>query len=209
MIEPTALQLAIARRVGNRLSERLPATGVMDWTDVQQLALEVLLNLLADGKAPEEPAWLGATIRRRTIDVLRKRGVLVRLSDGSYMKPEAPELDALPSHIREAIILDDTLPTNRDFDHPPSHHQLRKVNRTNAESSAIYRAKRTVSGELTEREVDILSLIADGLSLKEAARRAGISRDTVNNHLARARLALRTRNNAQAVAVAFRRGLLV
>lgn len=210
-LEPTPTQLAITRRVGNRLSERLPPQGVMDWTDVQQFALEALLGLLAKGDVPEEPAWLGARVRSATIDLLREHGVLVRLGDGSYVQAEAPELDSLPSHIREALVLDDELPTERerDFDRAPSRPQLQKMqHRTNAESSAIYRAKRTVSGELTEREVDILSLIADGLTYVEAGKRAGISRDTVNNHLARARLALRTRSNAHSVAVAFRRGLL-
>lgn len=210
MNDPTPMQLEITKRVGNRLSERLPSQGVMDWTDVQQFALEALLGLIAAGDVPDEPAWLGARVRSATIDLLRKHGVLVRLGDGSYMQPEAPELDSLPAHIREAIILDDELPTERgEFDKAPGRKQLQKMQRrTNAESSAIYRAKRTVSGELTEREVDILSLIADGLSYVEAGKRAGISRDTVNNHLARARLALRTRSNAHSVAVAFRRGLL-
>ncbi|MBM2622376.1 response regulator transcription factor [Actinoplanes sp. LDG1-06] len=61
---------------------------------------------------------------------------------------------------------------------------------------------------LSQREIEVLSLIARGNSNKEAASRLFISEATVKTHLLHAYAKLGVRDRAAAVAVAFERGLL-
>ncbi len=61
---------------------------------------------------------------------------------------------------------------------------------------------------LTEREREVLRLVADGLSNKQVARRLGISERTVKYHINSVMTKLGADNRAQAVAVAVRRRLL-
>ncbi|MCB9686447.1 MAG: response regulator transcription factor [Alphaproteobacteria bacterium] len=61
---------------------------------------------------------------------------------------------------------------------------------------------------LTPREVEVLGLVADGLTGPQIAERTGLSRSTVNTHVEHAREKLGTRTRTEAVAVAVRRGLL-
>lgn len=57
---------------------------------------------------------------------------------------------------------------------------------------------------LTNRERQILNLIADGLTNKEIARHLSISEATVENHIHHIYVKLRISNRAQAVGYAFR-----
>ena len=61
---------------------------------------------------------------------------------------------------------------------------------------------------LTQREREILSLLADGLGNKQIAARLGISPSTVKTHLELLFDKLEVASRAEAVAVAVRRGLL-
>jgi len=61
---------------------------------------------------------------------------------------------------------------------------------------------------LTDREIQILSLLADGLSDREVARRLYLSEATVKTHLKAVYRKLRVRNRAQAAVVAAFSGLL-
>lgn len=61
---------------------------------------------------------------------------------------------------------------------------------------------------LSEREIDVLRLIAEGLSGPEICRRLHLSRSTVKTHTAHLFEKLHVRERAAAVAVAMRRGLL-
>ena len=61
---------------------------------------------------------------------------------------------------------------------------------------------------LSQRELEVLTLIARGNSNKEAAGRLFISEATVKTHLLHAYAKLGVRDRAAAVAVAFERGLL-
>jgi DNA-binding NarL/FixJ family response regulator len=69
--------------------------------------------------------------------------------------------------------------------------------------------KRPVSSELTRREADVLTLLAEGFTYEEIGRRLGISSETVRTHLQKAcgRLGASTRTHA--VATAIRLGLIV
>jgi DNA-binding CsgD family transcriptional regulator len=63
-------------------------------------------------------------------------------------------------------------------------------------------------GELTARELDVLRLVADGLSDAEIAERLVVSQHTVHRHVANVRTKLRLPSRAAAVAYATRAGLL-
>jgi DNA-binding NarL/FixJ family response regulator len=61
---------------------------------------------------------------------------------------------------------------------------------------------------LTEREAEVLALLADGLSHEEIGNRLKISGETVRTHLQKARRRLGAENRTHAVALALRRGLI-
>lgn len=63
-------------------------------------------------------------------------------------------------------------------------------------------------GLITKREVEVLQLIADGLSTTEVARRLYISVKTVKNHLASIYQKLDSRDRTQAVVRAVRLGII-
>jgi pimeloyl-ACP methyl ester carboxylesterase/DNA-binding CsgD family transcriptional regulator len=65
-----------------------------------------------------------------------------------------------------------------------------------------------VEGELTQREAEVLALVASGLSDREIAERLTLSPHTVHRHVANVRTKLGLPTRAAAVAAAARRGLL-
>jgi DNA-binding CsgD family transcriptional regulator len=62
--------------------------------------------------------------------------------------------------------------------------------------------------QLTERELNTLRLVAQGMSNKQIAEAIGISPYAVKDHLAAAMRKLDARNRVQAAATATRRGLI-
>jgi DNA-binding NarL/FixJ family response regulator len=62
--------------------------------------------------------------------------------------------------------------------------------------------------QLTERELEVLSLLADGLRHEEIGLRLGIGSETVRTHLRKASERLGATTRTQAVATAFRLGLI-
>ncbi|NRQ34138.1 response regulator transcription factor [Nonomuraea sp. NN258] len=67
---------------------------------------------------------------------------------------------------------------------------------------------RTPADTLSERELEVLRLIADGATNREAAGRLFISEATVKSHVLHIYAKLGVNDRAAAVATAFRRGLL-
>ena len=61
---------------------------------------------------------------------------------------------------------------------------------------------------LTQREIEVLAAIGDGLSNKEVARRLGISQHTVKFHLESVFRKLDVKSRAEAVRKGLRRGLI-
>ena len=62
--------------------------------------------------------------------------------------------------------------------------------------------------ELSGREIEVLTLLAEGLSTRTLAERLGISHFTVRNHIQNILVKLELHSKAQAVSYAFKRGLL-
>jgi DNA-binding CsgD family transcriptional regulator len=69
-------------------------------------------------------------------------------------------------------------------------------------------ARGATLGDLTARELDVLRLVAQGLSDSEIAERLVVSPHTVHRHVANVRAKLRLPSRAAAVAYAAREGLL-
>jgi DNA-binding NarL/FixJ family response regulator len=61
---------------------------------------------------------------------------------------------------------------------------------------------------LSERELEVLTLLAAGLPYKQIARQLNISRSTVHSHLDHIYLKLDARSGTHAVAKALRLGLI-
>jgi len=71
------------------------------------------------------------------------------------------------------------------------------------------RADRSMLGPLTEREVEVLRLVAGGLTNAEIAARLVVSPLTAKTHVSRILTKLRLRDRAQLVVVAYESGLVV
>jgi len=69
-------------------------------------------------------------------------------------------------------------------------------------------ASRTRVGELTERETEVLALIAQGLSNGEIAGRLVVAEQTVKTHVGRILVKLGLRDRTQAAVFAFETGLV-
>jgi DNA-binding NarL/FixJ family response regulator len=70
------------------------------------------------------------------------------------------------------------------------------------------RVRRPADGTLSKREREVLALIADGTTNREAARRLFVSEATIKTHLLHIYDKLGVRDRAAAVGEAYKRGLL-
>ncbi len=77
-----------------------------------------------------------------------------------------------------------------------------------AEEAALPAAAADASGGLTAREVEVLGLIAEGLSNRGIGERLVISEKTAGRHVSNIFCKLGVHSRAQAVAVAASRGLV-
>jgi DNA-binding NarL/FixJ family response regulator len=75
-------------------------------------------------------------------------------------------------------------------------------------TEAMLRRATSVASQLTAREHDVLTLLADGLSAAEIGTRIHLSESTVKSHLAKIYQKLGVTNRAQALVTAMRSGLL-
>lgn len=67
---------------------------------------------------------------------------------------------------------------------------------------------RELEQEPTEREIEVLQLISDGLVNREIGKRLFLSEETVKSHVRHLLAKLQARSRAHAVAVGFRRDLI-
>lgn len=74
--------------------------------------------------------------------------------------------------------------------------------------TAGYHRTVTPGTPLTEREAEILPMLAEGLSNQQIATRLFLAEDTIKTHIARMLLRLAATNRTHAVSIAYQRGLL-
>jgi len=91
---------------------------------------------------------------------------------------------------------------------PLSRGLAAKILEEFARSSPERHANGAGSDELTEREHEVLQLLAQGATNREIASTLWISENTVNFHVKNILMKLHLKNRAQAVAYAFRTGLV-
>src|SRR5438105_6827965 len=92
---------------------------------------------------------------------------------------------------------------------PPSADVVLVARVTSASRVAGYTAESAKETVLSNREREILALLADGLVNKQIAARLGISTNTVKTHLELLFDKLGVATRAEAVATGVRRGLLL
>ena len=68
---------------------------------------------------------------------------------------------------------------------------------------------RDLGQEPTAREIEVLQLISDGLVNREIGQRLFLSEETVKSHVRHLLAKLQARSRAHAVAVGFRRGIIL
>jgi DNA-binding CsgD family transcriptional regulator len=61
--------------------------------------------------------------------------------------------------------------------------------------------------KLSQRELEVLQLVAQGLSTREIARALWVTEETVKSHVARVLRRLQARTRAHAIAIVYREGL--
>jgi DNA-binding NarL/FixJ family response regulator len=83
----------------------------------------------------------------------------------------------------------------------------RRVIGTFAGPRSTRRAPHPYLDTLTEREREVVSLVAEGLHNDEIAERLFVSPDTVRTHVGRAMSKLEARDRAQLVVIAYQSGL--
>jgi DNA-binding CsgD family transcriptional regulator len=89
-----------------------------------------------------------------------------------------------------------------------AERDVARLDATVLRGGAAGAGERRSLGELTPRELDVLRLVAQGLSDAEIAERLVLSQHTVHRHVANVRSKLRLPSRAAAVAYAARAGLL-
>jgi DNA-binding NarL/FixJ family response regulator len=98
---------------------------------------------------------------------------------------------------------------SRYMDHSRRFEQVAQ-RRGNANSDVIPFSPpmRELEQEPTNREIEVLQLISDGLVNREIGQRLFLSEETVKSHVRHLLAKLQARSRAHAVAVGFRRGLI-
>ena len=84
----------------------------------------------------------------------------------------------------------------------------RRRRRGGDEGARIQPARPEGMSEPTARQLEVLQLVADGLSNREIAQRLWITEETAKSHLRAILTKLAAGSRAEAVAVGFRHGLL-
>jgi DNA-binding NarL/FixJ family response regulator len=89
-----------------------------------------------------------------------------------------------------------------------SDELLARVDRFVSRARSNTSANGTTPFDLTKRELEVLQLLARGLSPKEIGQELSVSRKTVSSHIQNIMIKLDVHSQAQAVAFAFRNGLI-
>jgi DNA-binding NarL/FixJ family response regulator len=99
---------------------------------------------------------------------------------------------------------------SRYMDHSRRFDQAaaRRGNRRSGAVIPFAQPLRELEQEPTNREIEVLQLISDGLVNREIGQRLFLSEETVKSHVRHLLAKLQARSRAHAVAVGFRRGII-
>ena len=105
----------------------------------------------------------------------------------------------------------------RYMDHTRRFDRVAATRRRNGNGAAAATAEvipftgpvQQLEQEPTMREIEVLQLVSDGLVNREIGERLFLSEETVKSHVRHLLAKLQARSRAHAVAVGFRRGLIV
>ena len=99
---------------------------------------------------------------------------------------------------------------NRYLDHSRRFEQVaaRRNNGQTADVIPLTPPMRELEQEPTNREIEVLQLISEGLVNREIGQRLFLSEETVKSHVRHLLAKLQARSRAHAVAIGFRRGLI-
>lgn len=142
------------------------------------------------------PGLTGRQLVERLVRVSPETGICVYTADAdAALAEEAREAGALGVVLKESPLTEivralETVLAGRPYLDP-----------------AVAATRRPATA-LTQRELDVLALLAEGLPHEEIGRRLGISSETVRTHLRKASGRLGATTRTQAVATALRMGLL-
>jgi DNA-binding CsgD family transcriptional regulator len=202
-----------AREAGSRLLERAeqtavrgrPRTGRMGPEGVAWLArAHAEWSRVTGGSDPE--LWRRAvdafTEATRGVDGYERARCRWRLAEallGTGDRAGAAEQAALAAATAEAI---GALPLHRAV------AELVARGRLDVLDARLPRARTTPASALTARELQVLGLLAEGLTNREAGRRLFVSEKTVSVHVSNLLAKLGVRSRTEAVTVAHQRGLL-
>jgi len=103
--------------------------------------------------------------------------------------------------VQDLVAAIEAVTQGRAYFSPPIQKELGEILRTE-------RTRRHLLDQLTEREREVLRLVADGLSTKEIAARLAISTRTVETHRAHLMRKLGLRSVARLTQFAIREGML-
>jgi DNA-binding NarL/FixJ family response regulator len=107
------------------------------------------------------------------------------------------------------VILSRYLDHSRRFDEVAERRAGRGGRRQGAEVIQLRPSTRTLGGEPSAREIEVLQLVADGLVNREIGDRLYLSEETVKSHVRHLLAKLEARSRAHAVAIGFRRRLIL
>ena len=172
--------------------ENAAVTQVLGYDRRERLGRNVYEFLHPEDVPPALEAFRGALDEPGSLQLLRAR---VRHKDGSWRLIESTGrimVDASGKHV--------ALVNSRDISS--------RVRRRPAAEVPDVKAAPVTGPQLTERELNTLRLVAQGMSNKQIAAANGISPYTVKDHLQAAMRKLQARNRVEAAAIATRRGLI-
>ncbi len=135
---------------------------------------------------------------------LRDGDILVAIDGGIPAAAVATELRRRRPGLRTVVVSHEAGESSVDAVRVAPSVDLRELLQT----LERFEATPVDSASLTSRHLEILQLIASGLSTDEVGAKLGIAAKTVNNHLSAVYRRLRARNLTQAVLRAVRAGLI-
>lgn len=193
------LQAGIAAELRGR-----PETEVVDGTDLDSAKVAVVV---ADSVDEETSRAVRALHRSGSLRVVL---VITNLDDASLIAGvEAGasgflrRVDAVPERLAVTI----TATASGDGSVPPDLLGRLLAHVSNVQTTVLSPLGMTLAG-LSEREIEVLRLVAEGLETSEIAARLCFSERTVKGVIHDITTRLRLRNRAQAVAYAVRQGLI-